>query len=168
MMALLRRSLIALLIIVGSLALARPAVAATPPFGPCSAGLTIFTTSPGTVTTTGSVEQITGSGVGGQYTSGFLAGDTLSGTQDVTLNTATQQAQLIGMYTVTGPDGTLAVRYVGFANLATGQATGYFFTAGGTGTFAAFQWTGGIRAQLVSTTPPTFKAMDSGICGGAP
>lgn len=141
---------------------AGPAAAATT----CSAGLTIFTMSVGTVTTTGPIEHFSDSGVGGQYTAGLLAGYTLSGAQDIMINTVTNQSQLHGSYTATGPGGGLVVRYTGHADLTSGVATGHFETAGGTGQFASFHWAGDISAQLVSLAPPTFIATDSGPCEG--
>src|SRR5438270_3037067 len=71
----------------------------------CTASLTIFTTSPGTVTTTGQVTHVRDSGVGGQYTAGFLAGYTLRGSQDIMVNNVTNHSQLQGTYTATGPGG---------------------------------------------------------------
>lgn len=141
----------------------RGAEAAGPPSA-CSGSLTIFTTSVGTVTASGPVTHYRGSGVGGAYTSGPLASYTLSGAQAIMVNSVTQQSELQGAYTAVGPGGSVVVRYTGHANLATGIATGHFETAGGTGDFAAFHWEGAINAQLVSMTPPTFLAADSGPC----
>lgn len=130
----------------------------------CSATLTIFTTSTGTVTNTGQVTHYQDSGVAGVYTSGFLSGYTFTGAQDIMVNQVTNGSQLQGWYTATGPGGTLTVRYTGRADLNTGAATGNFQTAGGTGQFAGFQWAGNIQAQLISLTPPTFVSSDSGEC----
>ena len=126
------------------------------------------TTSPGTVTTTGQVTHVRDSGVGGQYTAGFLAGYTLRGSQDNMVNNVTNHSQLQGTYTATGPGGDVVIRYTGHADLTSGVATGHFETAGGTGQFASFHWAGSISAQLVSLTPPTFHATVSGPCVSAP
>jgi hypothetical protein len=48
------------------------------------------------------------------------------------------------------------------------MATGHFETHSGTGGFATFRWEGSIDAPLVSLTPPTFVATDSGFCQSAP
>lgn len=166
MKTLVRLGLTTGLIMLTSMALVRPAAAASA-LTTCSASLTIFTTSTGTVTIKGPVEHVRDSGVGGQYTAGVLAGYTLSGAQDIVINTVTNQSQLHGSYTATGPGGSLVIRYTGHADLSSGRATGHFETAGGTGQFASFHWAGDISAQLVSLTPPTFLAMDDGPCEGA-
>jgi hypothetical protein len=142
-------------------------VAAAPP-ATCTATLTIFTTTPGEVTTTGQVVHARDSGVGGQYTAGFLAGYAISGAQDIMANQQTNQSELRGSFVATGPGGTLTIRYTGHADLTTGAATGQFETHGGTGEFAGFHWSGSIAAQLVSLTPPTFIATDNGACHPAP
>jgi hypothetical protein len=147
-------------------ACAGPATAAPP--AACTATLTIFTTTLGDVTTTGQVVHARDSGVGGAYTAGFLAGYTISGSQDIMVNQRTNQSELHGSYAATGPGGTLEIRYTGHADLNTGAATGHFETQGGTGQFAGFHWAGEIAAQLVSPTPPTFVATDSGPCHPAP
>jgi hypothetical protein len=134
----------------------------------CTAGLTIFTTSQGTVTQHGPFTHFTDSGVGGSYTSGFLAGYTLAGAQDITLDNLTHQSRLHGSFVATGPDGTVTVRFNGRADLTTGAATGNFQVVGGTGSFGDLHWRGTIAAQLVSLTPPTFLATDSGPCRNAP
>jgi hypothetical protein len=139
------------------------AASAAPP-ETCTADLTIFTTSVGTVSTSGQVTHFRDSGVGGAYTSGFLAGYTLSGAQDIMVNNVTQKSQLHGEFTAVGPGGTLTIRYNGHVDLSTGTGTGEFVTAGGTGIFASFHWTGKIAAQLVSLAPPTFVATDTGPC----
>ena len=108
------------------------------------------------------------SGVGGSYTSGFLSGYTLTGTQNIEVNNASNRAHLEGRFVATGPTGSLTVRYTGRADLTTGAASGHFTTVGGTGSFAGFHWNGRIAAQLVSMKPPTFVATDSGFCHGAP
>jgi hypothetical protein len=142
-------------------ACAGPATAAPP--ATCTATLTIFTTTPGDVTT-GPVVHARDSGVGGQYTAGFLAGYTLAGSQDIMVNQQTNRSELHGSFVATGPGGTLEIRYTGHTDLATGAATGNFETHGGTGQFAGFHWSGSVAAQLVSLTPPTFVATDSGPC----
>lgn len=137
--------------------------AAAPPTE-CTADLTIFSTSQGTVRASGQVTHFEDSGVAGSYTSGFVAGYTFTGSQDISVNNQTQQSQLRGSFTATGPEGTFTVRYTGHADLTTGAATGHFEAVGGTGKFAGFHWAGPIAAQLVSQTPPTFQATDSGRC----
>jgi hypothetical protein len=148
------------------LAAGRAAAAPPAPIGTCVAGLTIATTSTGTVRQAGAVTLFDDSGVGGQYTSGFLAGYTLSGAQDIALNSQTNQGKLIGSFVATSPDGksTLRVRYTGNADLVTGAATGHFRADGGTGKLAGFRWVGDITAQMTSFSPPTFVATDSGVC----
>src|SRR5919201_1192116 len=133
--------LAALVASAAAIAGATQAASAAPP-QTCTAGLTIFTTSPGTVTTTGQVTHFADSGVAGQYTSGFLAGYTFSGAQDIMLNNNTRKSELHGQFTATGPDGSLTIQYNGHADLTTGAATGDFVTAGGTGLFAGFHWNG--------------------------
>src|SRR5207237_5291070 len=150
-----------------ALAGATQAASAAPP-QTCTAGLTIFTTSVGTVSTTGQVTHFADSGVAGQYTSGFLAGYTFSGAQDIMVNNVTQKSELHGQFTAVGPGGTLTIRYNGHADLATGAATGDFVSADGTGDFANLHWSGKITAQLVSLAPPTFVALDSGPCQSRP
>ncbi len=142
--------------------------AAAGPSNTCTAGLTIYTTSTGTVTQAGQVTIYQGSGVGGGYTSGFLSGYTLSGAQDILMNNVTHKSYLKGSFVATGPGGTLNVSYVGQADLRTGAATGFFIVTGGTGEFANFHWSGNIMAQLTSLAPPTFVATDSGMCHPAP
>jgi hypothetical protein len=139
---------------------------AAPP-ATCTAGLVIFTTNPGDVSVAGHTTHFRESGVGGAYTSGFLAGSTLSGAQNIERNDATGHATLEGEYTTTAPGGTLTIHYTGQVDLATGAATGHFTTVGGTGQFSDFHWNGDITAQLVSLTPPTFTATDSGFCHGS-
>jgi hypothetical protein len=142
--------------------------AASGPPATCNATLTIFTTSTGTVTTSEQVTHYQDSGVGGSYTSGPLAGDTISGAQNIMVNNVTHQSELQGSYTASGPGGSVVIRYTGHANLTTGMATGHFETHSGTGGFATFRWEGSIDAHLVSLTPPTFVATDSGFCQSAP
>jgi hypothetical protein len=137
-------------------------------FTTCSANLTIFTTSAGTVTAAGQTTHIENTGVGGMYTGGFLAGYTISGAQDIAINNAINAAQLHGIFVATGSGGTLTLRYNGHADLNAGAAEGDFVTAGGTGQFASFHWTGTVTAQLISLAPPTFLAVDSGPCHSAP
>ena len=134
----------------------------------CTANLTIFTTTPGTITMEGETTHVRDSGVGGQYTAGFLAGSTFTGAQDFVVNNTNRASQLQGGYTITGPEGTLMLRYTGHADLTTGTATGHFVTTGGTEKFADFHWEGDISAQLVGLTPPTFIVTDSGPCHFAP
>ncbi len=97
----------------------------------CTANLTIFTTSTGTVTTTAQVTHFRDSGVEGVYTSGFLSGYTLTGAQDIMINNVTHKSQLQGSYVATGPGGTLTIRYTGHTDLTTGEATSIFTTVGG-------------------------------------
>ena len=108
------------------------------------------------------------SGVGGSYTSGPLAGYTISGAQNIMVNNVTHRSELQGSYTASGPGGSVVISYTGHANLTTGMATGNFETHSGTGDFATFHWEGSIDAQLVRLTPPTFLATDSGFCHSAP
>jgi hypothetical protein len=138
-----------------------PVAAASAPTT-CTADLLIFTTTTGTVSTTGNVTHFRNSGVGGQYLSGFLAGDPISGSQDIQLNNATQQAELHGSFVVTATSGTLTVSYTGHADFTTGSAVGRFVVTSGTGQFADFHWEGSITAQLIG--PATFHAIDSGPC----
>jgi hypothetical protein len=160
-----RRVTFVLVLAAGAAALAvGTGTASAAPPATCTAGLTIFTTSTGTVRTTGQVTHFEDSGVAGVYTSGFLAGYTLSGAQDIELNGANQTSQLHGQFVATGPGGTLTIQYNGHADLSTGAATGEFIAAGGTGSFAGLHWTGKITAQLTSLAPPTFVAIDSGPC----
>ncbi len=161
-----RRKLIATLAAaasVAALAAGTHSASAAPP-QTCIAGLTIFTTSVGSVSTTGQVTHFSDSGVGGSYTSGFLSGYTLSGAQDIIVNNVTNKSELHGQFTAAGAGGTVTIRYNGHADFSTGAATGEFVTTGGTGDFANFHWTGKITAQLVSLTPPTFVATDTGPC----
>jgi hypothetical protein len=156
-------------LVVGMLLLAMAAPALAAPVAAngattCSAGVTIMTTSTGTVRNTGQVTHYQDSGVAGMYTAGFLAGYTFSGAQDIMVNNVTNQSQLNGSYTATGPDGTFVVHYTGTVNLNTGASTGHFAVQDGTGMFAGFHWAGGITAQLISLTPPTFVATNSGMC----
>jgi hypothetical protein len=142
--------------------------AASGPPATCTATLTIFTTSPGTVTTSGPVTHYQDSGVGGRYNSGLLADYTISGAQNIMVNNVTQQSELQGSYTASGPGGSLVISYTGHVNLTTGMATGHLEALSGTGGFATFHWEGSIDAQLVRLTPPTFLATDSGFCQSAP
>jgi hypothetical protein len=145
-----------------SLGAAGSATAAAP--ATCTAGVTIFTTSTGDVSVTGNVTHFQNSGVAGSYTSGFLAGYTLSGAQNIQRNDATGQAVLEGQSVATGPDGTVTVHFTGSIDLTTGAAAGHFNVVSGTGAFAGFHWNGDISAQLVSLTPPTFVGTNSGFC----
>jgi hypothetical protein len=133
----------------------------------CSAGVTIFTTSAGDVTVVGNTTHFRESGVGGRFTSGFLAGYTLTGAQNIQRNDAAGRAVLEGQFVATGPGGSVTVHYTGSVDLATGAATGHLTTVGGIGDFADFHWNADIDAQLVSLTPPTFVGTDSGFCHGA-
>jgi hypothetical protein len=142
--------------------------AASGPPATCTATLTIFTTSTGTVTTSGQVTHYRDSGVGGFYSSGPLAGYSISGAQNIMVNNVTHQSELQGSFTASGPGGSVVISYTGHANLTTGMATGHFETLSGTGGFATFHWEGSIDAHLVSLTPPTFLATDSGFCQSAP
>jgi hypothetical protein len=163
------RRALCLTLVAGALPLtASPAAAAGPPTT-CTASLTIATTSTGTVRQAGAVQIFRDSGVGGAYTSGFLSGYSLSGAQDIVLNSATKRSQLNGSFVATSPDGksTLRVRYTGQADLTTGAATGHFVADEGSGALDGFRWTGTIAAQLVSQSPPTFTATDSGPCFSA-
>ena len=132
----------------------------------CTADLQIFTTTVGDVSTAGPITFFRNSGVAGQYTTGFLAGYQLSGAQDIMLNTKTGLSQLHGSFTATGPDGTLTITYNGHADTTTGAATGNFVTAGGTGAFADFHWSGSITAQQPVVGVPFFNATDTGSCHG--
>jgi hypothetical protein len=143
------------------------AAAAGPP-ATCTAALTIATTSVGDVSTAGQVTHYRDSGVAGVYTSGPLAGYAFSGAQNIMVNNATNQSELQGQYTASGPGGALTISYTGHADLTTGAATGHFVATDGTGRFAGFHWEGDIAAQLVSLAPPTFLATDSGPCLTAP
>lgn len=158
-------SRVGLLVAMLLLAALLPTAAAAAP-STCTADLLIFTTSPGAISQDGQVTNIRDSGVGGQYISGFLAGYTISGAQNITINAQTNQAQLQGSFTATGAGGTLTIRYTGQADLNTGAATGHFLTAGGAGQFANFFWEGQITAQLIG--PATFIATDTGPCHTAP
>lgn len=156
---------IALLTLVVGLA---TSTAAAPP-ATCTADLFIQTTSFGDVSTSGNVTIARDSGVGGFYLSGFPAGYTLSGAQDIILNNKTNKAQIHGSFTAVDPSNasnTFTLKYNGHANLNTGAATGNFVTAGGTGIYADFHWTGKITAQLVG--PLAFQATDTGKCHPAP
>lgn len=144
------------------------AVSAAGPAATCTADLQIFTTTIGNVRTAGPITFFRDSGTAGQYTSGFLSGYALSGSQDIMLNTSTGQSQLHGSFTVSGPDGTLTIRYTGHADTTTGAATGHFVTAGGTGAFADFHWSGSITAQQPVVGVPFFNATDTGTCHGLP
>ena len=150
---------------IGLAAAALPVAAASLPTT-CTGTLTIATTSVGTVRTAGNFELFSDSGVGGSSRSGPLAGDAFAGAQDIALNTASGQADLHGSYVVAaaGGPGTLTVRYVGHADLTTGQATGTFVASQGTGSLAGFFWSGAISARLISLAPPTFLSTDSGVC----
>lgn len=150
----------------GLLTTGRAAAAPRTSVGTCTSRLTIFTTSTGTVRQAGPVTLFDDSGVAGQYLSGFLAGYTLSGAQDIVLNGQTQKSNLHGSFVATSPDGksTLTVRYSGDADLATGAATGHFQADDGTGQLAGVRWSGDISAQMTTFTPPTFVATDSGQC----
>jgi hypothetical protein len=162
------RKFVAVLAAAASVAVLAAGTASAAPPQTCTASLVILTTSVGTVKTTGQVTHYRGSGVGGSYTSGFLSGYALSGAQDIVVNTVTQKSQLHGEFTAVGAGGSLTIRYNGHVDLSTGAATGEFVTAGGTGVFADFRWTGKITAQLVSLAPPTFVATDSGLCHSRP
>lgn len=142
-----------------------PAAAASAPTT-CTADLLIFTTSPGSVSTSGNVTHLRDSDVAGSYISGFLAGDAILGSQNIELNNATQQAQLEGSFVVTAPSGTLTITYTGHADFNTGMATGHYVATAGTGQFAGFHWEGGITAQLIG--PATFHTIDSGPCHTGP
>jgi hypothetical protein len=143
-------------------AAAGPAGATAP--ATCTSNLTIFTTSSGDVNVAGNTTHFRDSGVGGAFTSGFLAGYTLSGAQNIERNDAMAHATLEGEYVATGPGGTLTVHYTGGVDLTTGAAIGHFATVAGTGSFADFHWNGDVSAQLVSLTPPRFLGTDSGFC----
>ena len=132
----------------------------------CTADLQIFTTTTGDVRSAGPITFFRDSGTSGMYMSGFLAGYQLSGTQDIMLNSKTGLSELHGSYTASGPDGTLTIRYNGHADTTTGAATGNFVTAGGTGVFADFHWSGSITAQQPVVGVPFFNATDSGSCHG--
>jgi hypothetical protein len=153
-----------------SLPLAASALAAGPP-AVCTVGLTIFTTSVGTRSESGPVTHFRESGVGGGYTSGFLAGYTISGSQDIMVNSRTQSSQLQGSFVATSPTNpadTLTIKYTGQADLATGAATGNFRSAGGTGALADLHWEGTIAAQQPVVGVPLFQATDSGPCHRGP
>ncbi|KAB8142870.1 hypothetical protein F8S13_11480 [Chloroflexia bacterium SDU3-3] len=142
------------------------AVAATvaAPTGTCSAGFTIATTSPGTVSMYGPLMVVRDSGVGGAFTSGFLAGYTFTGEQDYTINTSTNKAYLIGTFTATGPGGTITLPYVVKADMVTGAGSGYFASTSGTGEFANYLWAGELTAQIVNPNPTTFVVNATGNC----
>lgn len=163
----LTRLILALSLVLSIATVGLASVAAAPP-ATCAATLIIFTTSPGDVIITGQVTHARDSGVGGAYSAGFLAGYTISGAQDIMVNQRTSQSELHGSYIASGSGGTLTIAYTGHADLSTGAATGRFETHGGTGQFSGFHWVGEIAAQLVSLTPPTFVATDSGVCHPAP
>jgi hypothetical protein len=132
----------------------------------CTAGLTILSTSVGDVNQVGNVTFFNNSGVGGSYTSGFPAGYTFTGAQDIQRNEVTHKANLKGHYTATGPGGSFDVTYVGHADLTTGAASGHFVARGESGQLANLFWVGDIDAQLTSLTPPTFLTTNSGLCRG--
>src|SRR5690349_11313874 len=98
-----RRKLIGALVLaasLGALAVGAGAAPAAPP-ATCTAGLTISTTTLGTVRTTGAVTHFADSGVGGTYTSGFLAGYTLAGSQDIVVNNVNEKSELHGEFVAT-------------------------------------------------------------------
>jgi hypothetical protein len=140
---------------------ARPAAAET-----CQTEFIVFTdpTNPGARTDQGQTTIVRDSGVLGSYLDGRLAGYGISGQQDLIINNVTQQAQIVGVFTATSPDGgsSLTVRYAGHADLSTGQATGRFVVLDGTGEFAGYHARGRIDAQLVG--PATFQGFDIGLC----
>src|SRR5688572_3503860 len=112
-----RRKLVSVLAAAASvIALAAGTASAAPP-QTCTADLVIFTTSVGSVSTTGQVTHFRESGVGGSYASGFLSGYTLSGAQDIVVNNVTQRSELHGEFTAVGAGGTLTLRYNGHADL---------------------------------------------------
>lgn len=158
-----KRLFVTVAVLVAAAASSSAVGAATAP-ATCTAGLVISTTSPGDVSVDGTTTHFRDSGVGGSYTSGFLAGYTLTGAQDIERNDAIRRGVLDGNFTASGAGGTLDVHYTGSVDLTTGVATGHFTTVGGTGQFSDFHWTGDVGAQLVSLTPPTFVATDSGFC----
>jgi len=146
---------------------ARPTVAAAAA-PTCTAGFTIASTTPGTVTTKGQYIFTRDSGVGGRFTSGFLDGYTFKGTQGFVIDTTTNKAQLLGSFTATGPGGTLTLPYTVNADLTTGAGSGYFFSTTGTGQFANFQWRGSITAQIINPSPTTFVVTATGPCSPTP
>jgi hypothetical protein len=162
------RSGIGLCAVLMTLVVSLGVAGAAGPATTCTADLQIFTTTVGDVSTAGPITFFRDSGVAGQYTSGFLRGYQFSGSQDIMLNTRTGQSQLHGSYTAVGPDGTLTIRYNGHADTTTGAATGNFVTAGGTGAFADFHWSGSITARQPVVGVPFFNATDSGTCNGLP
>jgi hypothetical protein len=137
------------------------------PIGTCTAGLFIRTTSVGTVTQAGPVTIYRDSGVGGAYTSGFLAGYTITGAQTIIVNSASGQSEVAGQFVATGAGGTLQVRYTGRVDQATGAATGQFSATEGTGGFASFRWTGTISGQQIPGVP-AFNVVDTGLCSPTP
>jgi hypothetical protein len=130
----------------------------------CTSTGVVFTTSTGDVTVAGPTTHFQNSGVGGSFTSGLLSGYTLTGAQNIQRNDVTGRLAVEGSYVATGPDGTVTVHYAGVLDLTTGLATGHFTTTGGTGAFAGFHWSGDISGHLVSLTPPTTVATNSGFC----
>src|SRR5689334_10179722 len=93
----------------------------------CTTDLVIFSTSLGDVTQAGPVTIYRNSGIGGTYTSGFLAGSTISGSQDITMNTNTNISEIHGNEVVTSPDGsTLTIRYDGKVDLNTASGLSHF------------------------------------------
>jgi hypothetical protein len=129
----------------------------------CTAGLTIFSTSTGTVTQAGPITFYRHSGVGGSYTSGFLQGYAINGAQDIVMNTTTNRSFVAGSFTASGPGGSLVISYTGSVD-PTGKASGHFEAQSGTGQFDHFHWSGSISGQAVG--PATFQATDSGTCSG--
>jgi hypothetical protein len=132
----------------------------------CQTGFIVFTdpANPGLRSDQGQTTIVRESGVLGSYLDGRLAGYAISGLQDLIINNVTQRAQIIGELTATSPDGSssITLRYVGHADLVTGEATGTFVVVDGTGEFAGFRASGKISAQLVG--PATFQGVDIGLC----
>jgi hypothetical protein len=130
----------------------------------CVADFIIGITTPGNVTSNGATTHADQSGVGGGFSSGFLAGYTFDGLMDYVIDHETNTAQLNGSFVATGPGGTITLPYKVHADLNTGAANGRFYSNGGTGEFANYRWSGDISAQLINPSPPTFQSTATGPC----
>jgi hypothetical protein len=131
----------------------------------CVADFIISITSPGDIESDEDRTRVEDSGVGGSFSSGFLANYPFKGLMDYEIDHETNTARLDGSFTATGPDGTITLPYRVYADMVTGAGTGRFDTADGTGRFDDFRWRGEITAQIINPSPTTFFATATGPCG---
>ena len=133
----------------------------------CQTPFLVFTDpdNPGTVSATGPLQMIRGSGLLGDYRGdGRFAGYLIAGSQDAVVNGDTGMANVRGSFIATSPDGGSAIEvlYTGQVDFNAGMAEGVFTASGVSGNDVGYNAFGTIEGTVVG--PATLEGADVGLC----